>query len=210
MNIYQAISGVQKDLAGMGIAKNKENKMQGYKFRGVDDIYNALSSILPMHGVVILPRMLSRECVERVNQKGTALFYTTVEAEFDIVSTVDGTKHTVKTYGEAMDSGDKSTNKAMSAAYKYACIQSFCIPTEGDNDTENTTHEVTSVKKTKLTQPEILSGIKFIFESKDESELKQNYTKAYRFAYGQDDTIAVEQFTAAKNQRKAQLESANV
>jgi hypothetical protein len=210
MNIYQAISGVQKDLAGMGIAKNKENKMQGYKFRGVDDIYNALSSILPMHGVVILPRMLSRECVERVNQKGTALFYTTVEAEFDIVSTVDGTKHTVKTYGEAMDSGDKSTNKAMSAAYKYACIQSFCIPTEGDNDTENTTHEIASVKKTKLTQPEILSWIKIIFESKNETELKQNYSMAYRLAYGQDDILAVEQFTAAKDQRKAQLESTNV
>jgi hypothetical protein len=50
--------------------------------------------------------------------------------------------HTVKTYGEAMDSGDKSTNKAMSAAYKYAAFQSFCIPTEGDNDSENQTHEV--------------------------------------------------------------------
>jgi hypothetical protein len=109
-----------------------------------------------------------------------------------------------------MDSGDKSTNKAMSAAYKYACIQSFCIPTEGDNDTENTTHEITSVKKTKLTQPEILSWIKIIFESKNETELKQNYSMAYRLAYGQDDILAVEQFTAAKDQRKAQLESTNV
>ncbi len=47
----------------------------------------------------------------------------------------------MKTYGEAMDSGDKSTNKAMSAAYKYAAMQAFCIPTEGDHDTENQTHE---------------------------------------------------------------------
>ena len=29
-----------------------------------------------------------------------------------------------------MDSGDKATNKAMSIAYKYACFQVFCIPTE--------------------------------------------------------------------------------
>ena len=209
MKIYKAISGVQQALSEDGIAKNKENKMQGYKFRGVDDIYNALASILPEHGVVILPRMLSRECIERVNQKGTALFYTTVEAEFDFVHTEDGSKHTVKTYGEAMDSGDKSTNKAMSAAYKYACIQSFCIPTEGDNDTENTTHEITPIKKTKLTQEEIISGVKYIFESKDEKELKENYTKAYKYAYGQDDKLALEQFTLAKDQRKTQLESKN-
>ena len=41
-----------------------------------------------------------------------------------------------------MDSADKATNKAMSAAYKYAAIQAFCIPTEGDNDADATTHEV--------------------------------------------------------------------
>jgi hypothetical protein len=45
-------------------------------------------------------------------------------------------------YGEAMDSGDKATNKAMSAAYKYACMQAFSIPTEGDNDADAHTHEV--------------------------------------------------------------------
>ena len=44
--------------------------------------------------------------------------------------------------GEAMDRSDKATNKAMSAAYKYACFQTFCIPTEGDNDADFTTHEV--------------------------------------------------------------------
>ncbi len=41
-----------------------------------------------------------------------------------------------------MDSGDKSANKAMSAAYKYALMQVFCIPTDEPKDTENETHEV--------------------------------------------------------------------
>jgi hypothetical protein len=89
-----------------------------------------------------LPRVTSREVVERTNAKGTALFYVTVGAEFDFVCAEDGSKHTVVTYGEAMDSGDKATNKAMSAAYKYACMQAFSIPTEGDNDADSTTHEV--------------------------------------------------------------------
>ena len=58
------------------------------------------------------------------------MFYVVVKAEFDFVSTEDGSIHTVTTYGEAMDSGDKATNKAMSIAYKYAAFQAFCIPTE--------------------------------------------------------------------------------
>ena len=94
------------------------------------------------HGLCILPRCTERTVVERTNAKGTALFYVTVRAEFDFVSAADGSRHTVVTYGEAMDSGDKATNKAMSAAYKYALLQTFAIPTEGDNDADATTHEV--------------------------------------------------------------------
>ena len=60
------------------------------------------------------------------DESGGALFYTTVDAEFDFVSAVDGSKHTAATIGEAMDSGDKSTNKAMSIAYKYAVFLTFC------------------------------------------------------------------------------------
>jgi hypothetical protein len=53
-----------------------------------------------------------------MGKSGSSLFYVVVEVEFDFVSSHDGTKHTVKTFGQAMDSGDKATNKAMSAAYK--------------------------------------------------------------------------------------------
>ena len=143
--VYKAIVAVQSDLAKGGIAKDKTcTQGASYKFRGIDDIYNALSPFLSAHGLCILPRMISRQCVERTSAKGNALFYTTVEAEFDFVSAEDGSMHTARTFGEAMDSGDKGTNKAMSAAYKYAAFQAFCIPTEGDNDTENQTHEVKS------------------------------------------------------------------
>lgn len=144
MKVYQAINAVQSALAKQGIAKDRRNDQQGYKFRGIDEVYNALSPLLAEHGLCILPRCTDRACVERTNAKGTALFYVTVRAEFDFVSSEDGSKHTVTTYGEAMDSGDKATNKAMSAAYKYAAMQAFSIPTEGDNDADAQTHEVRS------------------------------------------------------------------
>lgn len=142
MKVYQAICQVQRGLAATGISKARRNTQQGYNFRGIDDVYNVLSPMLADAGLCILPRMLARTCEERQTQKGGTLFYVTVEAEFDFVAAEDGSKHTVKTFGEAMDSGDKATNKAMSAAYKYAAMQAFAIPTEGDNDADAHTHDV--------------------------------------------------------------------
>src|ERR1035437_3435772 len=116
--IYAAINAIQKELNKTGIKKDKKNAVQGYNFRGIDDVYQALSPLMAEHGVCIMPRMMSRTMTERQTQKGGILFSVCVEAEFDFVSSEDGSRHTVKTFGEAMDSGDKATNKAMSAAYK--------------------------------------------------------------------------------------------
>lgn len=140
--VYAKIAAVMAEIAKEGIGKDRKNEQQGYKFRGIDDVYNALAGPLSRNGLVILPRMKEREVVERTTAKGNALFYVTVKAEFDFVAAEDGSLHTIEMYGEAMDSADKATNKAMSAAYKYACVEAFCIPTEGDNDADAQTHEV--------------------------------------------------------------------
>ncbi len=143
MIVYKAINAVQAALAETGIAKDRHNSQgAGYKFRGIDDVYNAISPLLAKHGLCIIPRMLARSCEERASKSGGALFYVTVEAEFDFVSAEDGSKCTARTFGEAMDSGDKATNKAMSAAYKYAAFQTFAIPTEGNPDADEETHAV--------------------------------------------------------------------
>lgn len=140
--IYGAIAAVAGSIARHGIAKDRRNSQQGYNFRGIDDVYNALAPHLADAGLVILPRVLSRLQTERETKNGGALFNVVVEVEFDFVAAADGSRHTVKTFGEAMDSADKATNKAMSAAYKYAAMQAFCIPTAGDNDADATSHDV--------------------------------------------------------------------
>jgi hypothetical protein len=130
--------------------------MQGYNFRGIDDVYNALAPLLSKHGLCILPRVTERVVVERETKNGGTLFYVTVKCDFDFVSAADDSKHTIVTYGEAMDSGDKATNKAMSAAYKYAAFQAFCIPVDVE-DADATTHEVkgksTKMENTKIPVP---------------------------------------------------------
>jgi len=142
MKVYEKIAAVTAELSKSGISKDSKNQSQGYAFRGIDAVYGALSPLLSKHGLCILPRVTDRQVIERQNRQGTALFYVTLTVEFDFVAAEDGSKHTVITVGEAMDSGDKASNKAMSAAYKYAAFQAFCIPTEGDNDADSQTHEV--------------------------------------------------------------------
>ena len=160
MKIYAAINAVQKALSHTGIEKSRRNSQgAGYQFRGIDDVYNAIAPLLAEHGLCIIPRFLARTCEERQSKAGGALFYVTVEAEFDFVSAEDGTKHTARTFGEAMDSGDKATNKAMSAAYKYAAFQTFAIPTEGNPDADAETHETAPDMSPKARAARITAGV---------------------------------------------------
>lgn len=154
MKVYQAINAVQAEIGKEGIAKDgtAQGFGAGYKFRGIDSVYNALSPLLAKHGLVIIPRCLER--TESIRDSGSKkLYFVAVKMEFDFISAEDGSKHTACTYGEAMDSGDKATNKAMSIAYKYACFQTFAIPTEGDNDPDATIHEPAPARKQQQNKP---------------------------------------------------------
>lgn len=154
-SVYTAIANVMAALAKDGISKDRKNEQQGFKFRGIDDVYNALSPALVGAGLVITPFVVERQVVERQSSRGGSLFYVTLTVDYTFASIDDGSSVVVRAIGEAMDSGDKATNKAMSAAYKYACFQAFCIPTEGDNDADATTHTVAPTKVKTVGKDEI-------------------------------------------------------
>ena len=123
------------------ITKGRKNDQQGYKFRGIDDVYNEFNPHLADNGVFFCPNVLEMKREERTTKQGSQLIYTVLTVQYDVFAS-DGTSVRLVTIGEAMDSGDKSANKAMSAALKYAMFQLFCIPTEDEKDTEAQTHEV--------------------------------------------------------------------
>lgn len=202
MKVYQAINAVQSELAKIGISKDSRNSQgAGYNFRGIDAVYNVLSSIMANNGLCIIPRMLTRTCEERTSKSGGALFYVTVEAEFDLVSAEDGSKHTARTFGEAMDSGDKATNKAMSAAYKYMAFQTFAIPTEGDNDADNHTHEIV---RTQVASSTLQALVADIAACTNEDELKAAYFEAIKVAG--NDQAAKTAIIKAKDAKKGELQ----
>jgi hypothetical protein len=142
MQVYAAINAVQRALVKGGIAKGQTNTYDKYRFRGIDDVYNALGPALAEAGLVILPRVVNREAQEKPTQKGGTQMAVTLTVEFDFIAAEDGSKHTVIAFGEAMDRGDKATPKAMAAAYKYMAFQAFCIPVDGQPDADAESHVV--------------------------------------------------------------------
>jgi len=201
MSVYKSINAVQSELSKNGITKDRTNTQgSGYKFRGIDDVYNTIAPMLSRHGLCILPRVLNRTITERISQKGGALFYVVVEAEFDFVCAEDGSKHTVKTFGEAMDSGDKATNKAMSAAYKYACFQAFSIPTEADNDADAHTYEV------KIEPFDLLAALDAVEAAQDVKQLELVWKARSAQAKAANDRAAYDALAAAVKDKKATLQ----
>lgn len=145
--IYAAIAGVIADCGIVG--KDKVNKQQGFKYRSVDDVFNALHPALAKNKVVIIPTVVERQCEEVGKTKnGTAILKVICKVKYDICAE-DGSRVTSIIYGEGMDMGDKATNKAMAIAYKYLCFQVFCIPTEemSDPDRESLKEKIRTPKK---------------------------------------------------------------
>jgi hypothetical protein len=136
MSVYQAISNVTAELARSGIGKTKRNAAQGFSYRGVDDVMQALAWALPRCGLVMLPRVVGRTERAAPSKSGGTIYSVILDVEWDLVSVVDGSRTVVRVHGEAMDAGDKATTKALSAAYKYAAVLAFSIPLEGIEDAD--------------------------------------------------------------------------
>lgn len=133
-DIYRLIPQVMRTVGA--VEKGRRNEQQGYRFRGIDDLYNAMQQPMADAGIFCVPYVLERHREERQTQKGGTLFYTTLTVRHTFYAP-DGSSVDCVTIGEAMDSGDKSSNKAMSAAMKYALIEVFCIPTADAKDTDD-------------------------------------------------------------------------
>lgn len=133
---------VPKVMGSIGaVSKSRTNPQQNYKFRGIDEIYNAVNSALVEHGVFTVPTVLKEVREERQSKSGTAMFYVVLDVAYDVYGP-DGSSFRAVVRGEGMDTSDKAGNKALAAAHKYLLLQLFCIPTEEQKDAEQDSHEV--------------------------------------------------------------------
>ena len=151
-HVYQAINQIVRSFSKSPIGKLHTNSIEQYQYRSIDDVLNRLGPLLARHGLCVLPRVLRRESEDRTGDAGVLLVSVRLLVAFDLVSARDGSRHVVKAWGEALDHGDKGTAKAMSAAFKGAMLQTFCIPV-GNAEADSSTYRL----KTEAT-PEPVEG----------------------------------------------------
>ena len=142
--IYEAIPAILADIDAIG--KNRKNQQQGFNFRGIDDVMNTLHPLLAKHKVFPTCEFSEVTRTERETAKGGTLFAVTMKGKYTLHA-CDGSSVSTEAIGEAMDSGDKATNKAMSACYKYAMFQLLCIPTEAVDPDEETHADIKPAAK---------------------------------------------------------------
>ena len=111
-------------------------------FRGIDQVMNTMKPLLAKHGVFVVPEVMDRQREERTTKSGSNLIYSILTVRYHFCAS-DGSEVVATTVGEGMDSADKASNKAMAIAFKYACFQVFCIPTEeiAKDDPDNYSQE---------------------------------------------------------------------
>lgn len=157
--IYAAISAVMSEVGVVG--KDKKNQQQGFKYRGIDDVMNALSPALAKNHIFVVPEVLEQTREDRQTKNGGSLTYSILKIKYTFYAE-DGSSVSAIVIGEGMDSGDKASNKSMSIAFKYACFQVFCIPTEEMKDPDAETPPETVPKQGNPTEskPEYIDAIK--------------------------------------------------
>ena len=129
--IFEAINKVIADCPVIG--KNQRNQQQGFMYRGVDMVMNTFQPLFAKHGIFVVPEVLDSHREERQTARGGNLIYSVLKVRYTFYA-ADGSSVSAVVQGEGMDSADKSSNKAMSVAFKYALFQVFCIPTEEMED----------------------------------------------------------------------------
>lgn len=138
--IYGKMASILRETKA--ITKSEKNQQQGFKFRGIDNVMNELHELFAKNEVFILQEVQGFTTENRPTKSGGTNTFTRATVKFRYITT-DGSCVETVNVGEAMDSGDKGMNKAMSIALKYSLLQMFLIPTEEPKDSDGTTPEET-------------------------------------------------------------------
>jgi len=113
-----------------------------FAFRRIDDVVETIAPLMIEHGIHMVPEVLT------VIREDRGKMHYTVATIRHTFYAPDGSSVVAVTIGEGFDPSDKASNKAMSAALKYALCQVFMIPTQdrSDNEMGPTPEEVAAIE----------------------------------------------------------------
>lgn len=137
--IYAAICAIIGEVGAIG--KNKYNTFHKFAYRGIDDVMSALQPLFAKHKVFAVPTVLENERSGGMTKAGGLSYQTVTKIKYTFYAE-DGSFVESIVIGEGFDTGDKSSNKALAVAFKYALFQVFCIATEEMKDPDAESHEI--------------------------------------------------------------------
>jgi hypothetical protein len=149
--IHQRMVAILAELPAIG--KDSVNTQQKFKFRSHDDVLNALNPLLAKHGVYVVPEVVDREATRRETRGGTIMYEVNLLVRYYFIGE-GGDQVVASAWGEGTDMGDKSTNKAMTMAFKNVLAQSFAVSTAETVDADAETPEETVAAGTAAAQAE--------------------------------------------------------
>ena len=124
------------------IKKESTNKKQGWKFRSIDQVYNALKPLLAKYQLFIRPVDVDIIKHEKVKAKSGSDGYHNITIYTFRIEAIDGSYVDCKAIGECIDFGDKAIGKSASYAMKNMIFQTFCVATEDQEDPDNFKPEI--------------------------------------------------------------------
>lgn len=146
------------------VGKGDFNEDQGFRFRGVDSVVNAVGPALRTHQVIVVPkRIVNIDTVEYETRRGTRMVNKQITVEWEVRGPA-GDSFTAESVGEAADAGDKSISKAQSVAYRVFLLEALCIPT-GNPDPDTESHE-------RVATPQVDPAVEAANEARGELLLK--------------------------------------
>lgn len=144
-NVHVAIARVAADIGAIAKDQQVTAGPARFKFRGVDDVLNAIHVPLVTHGVSIVPTGFDvLDQTVGVTKSGTAQQHLLGLVRYRIIGPA-GDYVDAAILAEAQDTSDKAASKLMSMAYKYLAFQTFSIPIEGaleESDRDSSPREV--------------------------------------------------------------------
>lgn len=125
--IVESLASIMAEIGAIG--KSRKSSGVNFAYRGIDDVMNELHPLLSKYQVLTVPEVVDHHREERQTNSGKPMIYSIMTVKIHFVA-VDGSEVVATVVGEGMDMSDKASNKALAIAYKYACFQVLCIPTE--------------------------------------------------------------------------------
>lgn len=132
------------------VPKGDVNQGEGFKYRSIDAVMNAVHGALAAHGLAIIPAAATQTRTEVQSRRGAAGAHLVMDVTFRVIH-ASGESFTALVVGEATDYQGRCTSKAYTMALKTFLLQALCIPLVGEDPDGEQVDEVAPGEDPRIT-----------------------------------------------------------